>query len=192
MCGSDLYLYYHASNLRRHNEVKAFTRIPPTTSTAHRYGVQLRVRESHRVLQYDVDEEALRSCLPRVRRRRRNYLVFSVAHPRRTRAEEETGDRFLRYSLEKGRKIRVMLLLDGQMTQKQATVTALGQARHVRFGAKKDPSRCRSGYLSCDYARGDHGEGIRDACKSLKKPDQSGRNAGIDPLRRSRGCSRRC
>ncbi len=69
-------------------------------------------------------------------------------------------DRFLRYSLEKGRKIRVMLLLDGQMTQKTATVTALGQsAATLRFGAKKEPVTVPlQDILSCDYARGDHGE----------------------------------
>jgi hypothetical protein len=69
-------------------------------------------------------------------------------------------DRFLRYSLEKGRKIRVMLLLDGQMTQKTATVTALDEsAVALRFGAKKTSVTVPiQAILSCDYARGDHGE----------------------------------
>lgn len=68
--------------------------------------------------------------------------------------------RFLRYSLEKQRKIRGVLMLDGQMVQRtllvleedETGVTALigsgKKPRHISF----------ADVLSCDYARGDHGE----------------------------------
>ncbi|MBE5795321.1 MAG: hypothetical protein E7323_11650 [Clostridiales bacterium] len=68
--------------------------------------------------------------------------------------------RFLRYSLEKGRKIRAVLMLDGQMVQRtllvleetENTITAL-------IGASKKPRTIPyEDVLSCDYARGDHGE----------------------------------
>ena len=69
-------------------------------------------------------------------------------------------DQFLRYSLEKGRKIRVVLMLDGQL--RQATVSVLacdGTAATLSFSGKKAPQTVAlTDILSCDYARGDHGE----------------------------------
>lgn len=69
-------------------------------------------------------------------------------------------ERFLRYSLEKDRRIRAVLLLDGQMVQKTVTVLALTPTEAtLRIGARKTPvTLMLSDILSCDYARGDHGE----------------------------------
>jgi len=69
-------------------------------------------------------------------------------------------ERFIRYALEHGRKIRMVYLLDGVMQQKTVTVLAAdGQAVLLMPGAKKTPvSVPLNDILSCDYARGDHGE----------------------------------
>ncbi len=69
-------------------------------------------------------------------------------------------DPFLRYSLEKQRRIRVMLMVDGKLTQQNVTVLALeGAQALVRLGTKKAPVAVPlADILSCDYARGDHGE----------------------------------
>lgn len=69
-------------------------------------------------------------------------------------------NRFLRYSLEKQRKIRVMLTLSGEIVQKNAVVLSLdGNQATLKFGAKKAPVVVElTDILSCDYARGDHGE----------------------------------
>jgi hypothetical protein len=69
-------------------------------------------------------------------------------------------ERFLRYGLEKGRKIRVMALLNGVLVQKPATVLALtGETATLRLSPKGSPVTLPlADILSCDYARGDHGE----------------------------------
>ena len=69
-------------------------------------------------------------------------------------------ERFLRYSLEKGRKIRVLFVTDGQMQQKTVLVLALqDQQATLGLAAKKKPLTIPiADILSCDYARGDHGE----------------------------------
>lgn len=69
-------------------------------------------------------------------------------------------ERFLRYSLEKGRRIRVVLLLCGRLTQTPATVTALhADTATLLLKATAPPITVPlSDILSCDYARGDHGE----------------------------------
>ena len=69
-------------------------------------------------------------------------------------------ERFLRYSMEKGRKIRMVFLLDGQFQQKTVTVlTSDGAAVTLGLAGKKTPlTVALSDILSCDYARGDHGE----------------------------------
>ncbi|HPF88267.1 MAG TPA: hypothetical protein PK537_09485 [Candidatus Limiplasma sp.] len=67
---------------------------------------------------------------------------------------------FLKYSLDKQRKIRVMLLLDGTIVQKNVTVLSL-TATHATLkpGTGKTPVTVPlADILSCDYARGDHGE----------------------------------
>ena len=69
-------------------------------------------------------------------------------------------ERFLRYSLDKSRKIRLVLLLDGVMVQKTAAVQALqGDRVTLLLSGKKTPVTVPvTDILSCDYARGDHGE----------------------------------
>lgn len=69
-------------------------------------------------------------------------------------------ERFLRYSLERDRAIRAVFLLEGAMVQKTVTVLALeGGQVTLRMTAKKRPVILpMEDILSCDYARGDHGE----------------------------------
>lgn len=69
-------------------------------------------------------------------------------------------ERFLRYSLLHGRKIRAVLTLEGQLRQKTVLVTALDETcATLLIGAQKKPRAVPlSDILSCDYARGDHGE----------------------------------
>ena len=68
--------------------------------------------------------------------------------------------RFLRYALEHGRKIRAVFLLDGVMLQKTVSVLAYDESTvSLRIGSKKTPVEIPlADLLSCDYARGDHGE----------------------------------
>ncbi|MBR4068474.1 MAG: hypothetical protein IKK08_07610 [Clostridia bacterium] len=68
--------------------------------------------------------------------------------------------RFLRYSLEHGRKIRAVLLLDGQMVQRNLLVLEeQEQCITALVGSSKKPRTIPlEDILSCDYARGDHGE----------------------------------
>ena len=71
-------------------------------------------------------------------------------------------DRFLKYSLEREKKICVLLLQDGQMAKKNLLVTAIdadGQGFTARFpGRKKETHVAVSDVLTCAYARGDQGE----------------------------------
>lgn len=69
-------------------------------------------------------------------------------------------NRFLRYSLQNGRKIRVMFMLGGTIVQKNAVVLTLDEtSATLRLSAKKEPiTVALQNILSCDYARGDHGE----------------------------------
>ncbi|MDD3333921.1 MAG: hypothetical protein PHI98_00245 [Eubacteriales bacterium] len=68
--------------------------------------------------------------------------------------------RFLRYSMERGRKIRAMLLLNGQLVQRSMLVLDLDPLKAtVLLGSKKEPVTIPlADILSCDYGRGDHGE----------------------------------
>ena len=68
--------------------------------------------------------------------------------------------RFLQYSLAHGRAIRAVLLMDGAMVQKKVTVLSLADGRvTLQLGARKKPVELPcADILSCDYARGDHGE----------------------------------
>ena len=68
--------------------------------------------------------------------------------------------RFLRYAVEHGRKIRAVFVLDGTMMQKTVEVLEYDESTvSFRIGAKKKPVvLALSDLLSCDYARGDHGE----------------------------------
>ena len=67
--------------------------------------------------------------------------------------------RFLRYAVEHDRKIRAVFLLDGAMLQKTVSVLAYDEsAVTLRIGSKKTFTIPLADLLSCDYARGDHGE----------------------------------
>jgi len=68
--------------------------------------------------------------------------------------------RFLRYAVEHERKIRAVFLLDGQMLQKTVSVLSYDESTvTLRLGSKKTPLVLpMADLLSCDYARGDHGE----------------------------------
>ncbi len=68
--------------------------------------------------------------------------------------------RFLRYAMEHERKIRAVFLLDGQMVQKTVSILSYDDASvTMRMGSKKTPLVIpMADVLSCDYARGDHGE----------------------------------
>ena len=69
-------------------------------------------------------------------------------------------NRFLKYSLEKQRKIRIMMVLYGTIIQKNAVVLALDETQAtLQISGKKEPNTVAlADILSCDYARGDHGE----------------------------------
>ena len=71
-------------------------------------------------------------------------------------------NRFLKYSLERERKICVVLLQDGQMIKKNLLVTAIDEDRQgftAKFpGRKKEVHIALSDVLTCAYARGDQGE----------------------------------
>lgn len=69
-------------------------------------------------------------------------------------------DRFIRYSLEKDRKIRMVLMLDGLLRQTTASVLACDETTAtLSLSGKKTPRTVSlTDILSCDYARGDHGE----------------------------------
>lgn len=68
--------------------------------------------------------------------------------------------RFLQYSLEHGRKIRAVLMLDGQMVQRTLLVLEESATEITALvgSGKKPRSISLEDILSCDYARGDHGE----------------------------------
>ena len=68
--------------------------------------------------------------------------------------------RFLRYAVEHDRKIRAVFLLEGQMVQKTVSIVGYDeQTVTLRMGSKKTPVTLpMADLLSCDYARGDHGE----------------------------------
>ena len=66
--------------------------------------------------------------------------------------------RFLRYALEKGRKIRTVFLLDGKPVQKTVTVPAFDEQTVTLAWGKKCVTIPLRDLLACDYARGDTGE----------------------------------
>ena len=66
--------------------------------------------------------------------------------------------RFLRYAVEHGRKIRAVFVLDGQMLQKTVEVIRFDESEVAFRIGKKLVTLPLGDVLSCDYARGDHGE----------------------------------
>ena len=71
-------------------------------------------------------------------------------------------DRFLKYSLEREKKICAVLMKDGQMMKKNLLVTSIDEDEEgftARFpGRKKDVHIAVGDVLTCAYARGDQGE----------------------------------
>ena len=69
---------------------------------------------------------------------------------------------FLKYSLKNSCKIAVLFMRDGKMERKNLTVTSVdekaGTFSAVPAGRKKEAAYSVSDVLTCDYARGDHGE----------------------------------
>lgn len=74
----------------------------------------------------------------------------------------EMIDRFLKYSLEREKKICAVLMIDGQMIKKNLLVTSIdgdGQGFCAKLpGRKKENHILLSDVLTCAYARGDQGE----------------------------------
>lgn len=68
--------------------------------------------------------------------------------------------RFLRYAVEHGRKLRMVLMIDGAIVQKTVRVKNFtDESATLCIGASKKPKEIPiADILSCDYARGDHGE----------------------------------
>lgn len=71
-------------------------------------------------------------------------------------------DRFLRYSLEREKKICAVLMQNGQMIKKNLQVTAIDEDE-TGFtaklpGRKKEVHVSMQDVLTCAYARGDQGE----------------------------------
>ena len=71
-------------------------------------------------------------------------------------------DRFLKYSLEREKKICAVLMENGAMIRKNLLVTAIDETGG-RFtarlpGRKKDVTIEMADVLTCAYARGDRGE----------------------------------
>ena len=79
-----------------------------------------------------------------------------------TKAEEDMIDRFLKYSLEREKKICAVLIAEGQMVKKNLLVTSIDEDEQGFFakfpGRKKDVHICVNDVLTCAYARGDQGE----------------------------------
>ena len=71
-------------------------------------------------------------------------------------------DRFLKYSLERERKICAVIMQDGQMIKKNLLVTSIdedGQGFTAKLpGRKKEVHIALGDMLTCAYARGDLGE----------------------------------
>lgn len=70
-------------------------------------------------------------------------------------------ERFLRYSLERGRPIKVMLLRDGQPWSGNISVLSLedGHFTYITAKNKKKPQTLKADdLLSAGYARGDEGD----------------------------------
>ena len=70
--------------------------------------------------------------------------------------------RFLRYSLENGKKIALVLYQEGSILKKNMRITALDEENGTfsasLSGRKKEQVFSLSDVLTADYARGDHGE----------------------------------
>lgn len=68
--------------------------------------------------------------------------------------------RFLRYAMERDKKLRAVYLREGAITQKTVSVVDWNEETvTLRTGSRgKSFTIPMADLLSCDYARGDHGE----------------------------------
>lgn len=71
-------------------------------------------------------------------------------------------DRFLKYSLEREKKICAVMMIEGAMVKKNLLVTSIDESER-RFaarlpGRKKEVLIDMADVLTCAYARGDQGE----------------------------------
>lgn len=66
--------------------------------------------------------------------------------------------RFLRYSMEHERKIRALMMLEGRLAQKTVLVVSYTDDQVTLLIGRKQLTLPLGDILSCDYARGDHGE----------------------------------
>ncbi len=73
-------------------------------------------------------------------------------------------ERFLRYSLEHARKIRLMIQDEKGIRRINAVVTQMDESAvyYVSAGAKKEKSIGRPQILAADYARGDDGDTLKN------------------------------
>ena len=71
-------------------------------------------------------------------------------------------ERFLKYSLEREKKICAVMIAEGQMVKKNMLVTSIDEDKQgftAKFpGRKKDVHIALGDVLTCAYARGDQGE----------------------------------
>lgn len=68
--------------------------------------------------------------------------------------------RFLRYAMERDKKLRAVYLREGAITQKTVSVVEWNEETvTLRTGSRgKSFTIPMADLLSCDYARGDHGD----------------------------------
>ena len=80
-------------------------------------------------------------------------------------------DRFLRYSLEHGRKIAVIIQREGAISRTNITVTHLaeGEIRYTTARSAREKTLPREHILSAAYARGDDGDTLRHEREADKK-----------------------
>lgn len=86
-------------------------------------------------------------------------------------------ERFLRYSLENNKKIKVIFLKEEKMQQQNIQICALDQNDFIYTSAKqKKPKRLPYEALLCaGYARGDHGDTQGEECNVKKAKRALGR-----------------
>ena len=73
-------------------------------------------------------------------------------------------ERFLRYSLEHGRRITLMALEDGAIRRLHVTVTRIGEEEIAYLSARSKAEKTlpKANILSAAYGRGDDGDTLRN------------------------------
>ncbi len=86
-------------------------------------------------------------------------------------------ERFLRYSLENNKKIKVIFLKEEKMEQQNIRILGLEQGAFIYTSArqKKPKSLPYEALLCAGYARGDHGEGEGEECNVSKAKKTMGK-----------------